>query len=267
MEDFDFVKFYDQQPDYEEFRNDDKKRAEYKIAVAWKTESLCRLVPVSCKFVDIFEVGCAFGILLNNVADRLLIQTRSGLDISGENIKMAHQLFPSHCFLRGTIDDNEVLSKIQKEGEKFNLILLSDIVEHIPDDQRFLMKISKMTSYVLLNLPLEKCYRNKRRNYGIDDPSGHLHKYNKKDAARLIESAGFKVIACNITNAHFNDEFFNLYRMNRNERVMKKPFLRMYVWLFIYYTYDLIRSFLPRLYVRIFGSNYFALLESISANE
>ena len=105
MNNADFAVFYDNQPDYFAFRNDKEKQKEYKTVVDWKVRKLIEIIPGNLKFTDILEVGCAFGVLLNNIADRLNIDSRTGIDISGENIKTAVNLFPGCEFFKGTLED------------------------------------------------------------------------------------------------------------------------------------------------------------------
>src|SRR5512136_1392516 len=105
MTDPDLSLFYDKQPDYVAFRNDEEKQKDYRIMVDWKVRNLTSLIPHSLKFGEIIEVGCAFGVLLNDVADRLHIDSRIGIDISPENIKTARSLFPQCNFFAGTLDD------------------------------------------------------------------------------------------------------------------------------------------------------------------
>jgi SAM-dependent methyltransferase len=264
MDNFDFKEFYDHQPDYAAFRNDTDKRREYDIAVTWKVNNLCSLVPDSISFSNILEIGCAMGILLNKVSDSLSIKDRAGLDISAENIKLAKQLFPECTFIQGKVEDIELILLTEKQGKKFDLVILSDIVEHIPDDLDFMKKVSGISSYVMINLPLEKCYRNRNRNYGVDDPSGHLRNYNRHDAERLAESAGFKIIASFTANAHYNKEHFQIYWKNMRDRIRGKSFFKKVFWTIFYFLLDVIRIFAPLLYIKISGSNYFALLKSFA---
>ena len=235
MDNFDFTKFYDHQLDYKAFRNDPEKRREYEIAVNWKVKNLCKLVAGSLSFSNVLEIGCALGILLNKAAGALLIKERTGLDISLENIKIARQLFPECTFIQGSVDNIESLESKEDHRRKFDLVILSDIVEHIPDDLDFMKKVSKISLYVLLNLPLEKCFRNRNRKYGVNDPSGHLRKYNRRDAEVLAESAGFEVIKSFVTNAHFNKEIFRVYQKNRIKRVSEKKFFRKVFWTLFYF--------------------------------
>src|SRR5674476_366016 len=85
----DFELFYDKQPDYVSFRNDAGRREDYSITVDWKVRKLIQLMPEGFKVENILEVGCAFGVLLNDIADRLHLKNRLGIDISGNNIEAA----------------------------------------------------------------------------------------------------------------------------------------------------------------------------------
>lgn len=262
MDNIDFTSFYDNQEDYSAFRNDPEKRKEYEIAVAWKVRNLGSLVPETLQFSNVLEVGCALGILLNRAADVLSIKDRIGLDISMENIKVAKQLFPDCIFVQGEIDSAGQMILRERHLEKFDLIILSDIIEHIPDDRDFMNKISLMCSYVLLNLPLEKCYLHRKRKYGINDPSGHLRNYNNNDAHNLINSSGFTVLKDNIANPHYFVDHLKIYKKNQEIRLLKKSFPKRLFWKGIFLIQSLIRNLSPRFYMKLYGSNYFALLKS-----
>ena len=258
----DFAKFYNEQPDYFAFRNDERKREEYKVTVDWKARKLCSLVFDGLVFRNVLEIGCALGVLLNNLGGRLNIKTRAGIDISTENIKLAKDLFPGCTFIAGTIDDyRKVISGIDQDF-RFDLVVLSDIIEHLPDDLDFLKKVSKISSHVLLNLPLEKCFINRNRNYGETDPSGHLRSYNKQMAVQLINQAGFEITNSYNTMSFSDDLFFKMYSKNRSLRVRSKPlFLRLF-WTAYYYFEDKMRLSGTNVAEKIFGTNYFALLKS-----
>lgn len=72
---------------------------------------------------------------------------------------------------------------------------MSDVVEHVPHDQEFLRAAAQLGEVVLVNLPLEDNWLNWRRDYGVNDVSGHLRKYSLADGMRLFELAGLEVLA------------------------------------------------------------------------
>ncbi|MCU0362468.1 MAG: class I SAM-dependent methyltransferase [Bacteroidales bacterium] len=258
----DFRKFYDTQPDYEAFRNDPEKRAYYDAAAEWKVRKLAHLVPGYHTYADVLEVGCAFGVLLNMAGDKLKIRSRTGIDISSENIEKAAGLWPACTFFMGTLDEFLELNPPAKH--RFDLVILSDIVEHVPDDLGFLKSAARAGRYVLLNLPLEKSYSTRKRQYGETDPSGHLRAYDREMAVRLAEDAGFKIVADYTDIAFFDRHFYRAYVRNRRARLDRKPLPLRIGWKIFYFFQDRMRRLSRKLSNRIWGSNYFALLESSS---
>jgi hypothetical protein len=263
MDSFDFKKFYETQHDYEGFRNDPARREEYLVAVNWKVKNLCSLVPSSLSIESVVEVGCAMGILLNKVADSLQIGKRTGIDIASENIKLASGLFTGCNFYNGTLENFIADQGNGQEGKITDLVILSDIVEHIPDDKEFMRNVAGMTNYVLFNLPLEKCFRNRNRKYGTEDPSGHLRNYDKDDADYLVVSSGFDIIKSFTVNAHTDNDHFRIFRAKRSERVRSKTLPKRVFWSVYYFFEDSVLKVSPGRYSAIYGSNYFALLKSV----
>lgn len=262
MNNTDFVQFYDKQPEYAAFRSDIHKREYYDVASDWKVRELVKLVPVNMVFNNVLEVGCAFGVLLNNISDRLNIKTRTGVDISGENIKSAKKDWPECNFFHGTVEEfiRDIEPNIQ--DSRFDLIVLSDIVEHIPDDIGFMKTIRGISSYVLLNLPLEKSISTRKRIYDENDPSGHLHCYDKELAINLINRAGFNILNSYSSIAFFDRQFYLAYRRNRKERISRKPIHLKIFWNIFYFIQDRLKLASKTLYQRMYGINYFALLKS-----
>jgi hypothetical protein len=262
MNDIDFAVFYDKQQDYVAFRNDREKQDEYKILVDWKVRKLAEIIPDNLKFNNILEVGCAFGVLLNNIADRLDAGIRTGIDISGENIKTAGKLYPGSKFFKGTLEDYVKEKFLIQKNNRHELIVLSDIIEHIPDDLEFLKLVRKVSEYVVVNLPLEKSFKNRNRNYGIEDPSGHLRCYNKKQAKKLFKDAGFLLVRDKTSIATSDPEFSNIYKKNQKIRIASKPLLLKIFWSGFYAVEDKFKLISKRISSAIYGTNYFVFLRS-----
>jgi SAM-dependent methyltransferase len=258
----DFELFYDKQPDYVSFRNDTSRREDYSITVDWKVWKLIQLIPEGFKVENILEVGCAFGVLLNDIADRLNLKNRLGIDISGNNIEAAKKLYPECKFFHGTLEDfiNVIPDDIQ--NRRYDLVVLSDIVEHIPDDLGFMKIVQNLTSYVLINLPLEKSFNTRNRQYGEQDPSGHLRCYDKEDACLLVTNAGFEVISSFTSLGFFDKSFYEMYTKNRGKRVRSKTLPQRLFWSVFYFVEDRLKLINEKFTGKIIGTNYFALLKS-----
>lgn len=87
----------------------------------WNT--IRQLIPDSNKTIRILEVGCGRGWMTN-----LLSQygNAEGIDPVKGVIRHAKRLYPKISFQSGYID------KLTKAGKKFNLIVASEVIEHIP---------------------------------------------------------------------------------------------------------------------------------------
>ena len=258
----DFELFYDKQPDYVSFRNDTSRREDYSITVDWKVRKLIQLIPEGFKVENILEVGCAFGVLLNDIADRLHLKNRLGIDISGNNIEAAKKLYPECKFFHGTLEDfiNVIPDDIQ--NRRYDLVVLSDVVEHIPDDLGFMKIVQNLTSYVLINLPLEKSFNTRNRQYGEQDPSGHLRCYDEEDARLLVTNAGFEVISSFTSVGFFDKSFYEMYTKNRGKRVRSKTLPQRLFWSVFYFVEDRLKLINEKFTGKIIGTNYFALLKS-----
>jgi SAM-dependent methyltransferase len=260
----DFASFYDEQHDYAEFRNDPEKREEYSVIVDWKVKNLVSLLPEGFKPENVMEVGCAFGVLLNKVGDRLNVKNRTGVDIAANNIEVARKLYPACNFFRGTIEEFMTTIPDDIPNQRYDLVVLSDIVEHVPDDEGFLRLVSQVGTYVILNLPLEKSFTTRNRQYGEQDPSGHLRSYDVKDAEELVGKAGFRVEKSFTDIAFFDRSYRKVYSKKRRKRLVKKPLPKKLFWTIFYFGEDRIKLVSRKLTARISGENYFALLRKNS---
>ncbi len=160
-------------------------------------------------YQTILEVGCATGFLLHNFPSSKSGQ-RYGIDISEENIKAARQTYTDSLFFAGT------LAEFQRAYPRcrVDLVLLSDILEHVEDDRGLLRGAGIIGKMVLVNLPLEKVEENRTRSYGRHDREGHLRAYDKADALRLFASAGFKVTRL-VEVQYVREPIFRKYLFNK----------------------------------------------------
>jgi len=192
-----YREYYNDHPEYIEIRSQTGQvYAKYANDVLyWKLkyiEKLARNKIVKEQIRHIAEIGCATGFLLDNFCKNLNC-SKIGIDISSENIKCAAQTYPSISFFEGTFNDYINENKITERA--FDLIILSDILEHVENDVELLKQAGKYSKYVILNLPLEKVLEYKERIYGMHDKEGHLRAYDIDDAFALCKNAKMEVLA------------------------------------------------------------------------
>ncbi|MEO6746596.1 MAG: class I SAM-dependent methyltransferase, partial [Caldimonas sp.] len=151
----------------------------------FKLPNLLRVLPAAQPIGSVLEIGCATGELVAAMPVRPGGR-RVGIDISEANVRAAQARFPDVEFRCG--DFRELT------GLRFDVVVLSDVLEHVPDDVGFLRDAAALADTVLLNLPLEDNWLNRRRRYGPDDVSGHLRRYSLADGEALVERAGLDVL-------------------------------------------------------------------------
>ena len=184
----DFPALYDRHPEYIARRQSGSfEQAQIDIEVRlFKLPNLLGLLPPGQVPGSAIEIGCATGELIA----ALPVQSggrKVGMDISAGNIAAARVRFPDVEFRCGDFRDGP--------DERFDVVVMSDVLEHVPDDAGFLRDAAKRGELVLVNLPLEDNWLNRRRRYGADDVSGHLRKYSLADGLALVDRAGLEALS------------------------------------------------------------------------
>jgi len=184
----DFEALYDRHPEYVARRRAGSfEQAQIDVEVRlFKLPHLLSLLPGHRSLRSVLEIGCATGELIAAVPLERGGR-KVGIDISPANIEVARERFPAIEFRCG--DARAV------KTERFDAVILSDVLEHVPDDAGLLRDAAALADTVLINLPLEDNWLNAWRAYGPSDVSGHLRKYALADGLRLPERAGLQVVA------------------------------------------------------------------------
>lgn len=138
---------------------------------------------------NILDFGCGSGKYLHIISNFLECNC-VGIDISEEAISRANKLYKKENvnFLVKSIDE--------LSNEKFDLIILNDVIEHIEDYITFIKKIKKKTTYIYFNIPLEINLISILRNNFIKSYNdvGHLHFFTKDSALQILRHSGLNII-------------------------------------------------------------------------
>lgn len=183
----DFAALYDAHPEYaarREAGSPERQQVDLEVQ-QFKLPHLLGLLQGELLH-SVVEIGCATGELIaafplaNGAQGR-----RLGLDISAHNVAAARARFPQVAFIAGDFR--------QLVLPEFDVVVLSDVLEHVPDDVDFLAAAARLAPRVLVNLPLECNWLNRGRAYGPDDVSGHLRAYTLVQGLALVAQAGLVV--------------------------------------------------------------------------
>jgi SAM-dependent methyltransferase len=134
------------------------------------------------EFASVLDVGCGQGALLTEICARSRARP-FGTDISAVGLRLAKQRLPQGVFSILDITTESL-------DETFDLVICSEVLEHISDDVAALRMLRKMTGkYLLVTTP-----QGRMRTFETSKDIGHVRNYAPGELARKMEIAGFRVV-------------------------------------------------------------------------
>jgi len=159
---------------------------------AWKARQVLRMLRkngVSPKTVC--DVGCGVGEVLNQLQENLDRECVFwGYDISPQAIDLAKTRSSGRIHFE--------LADFGQETDKFfDLILVLDVIEHLPDYFSFLERLKARGRHKMFHIPLDLSVQTVFRKNGLlkrREMYAHLHYFSKETALRTLEDAGYEVL-------------------------------------------------------------------------
>lgn len=131
-------------------------------------------------FKSVLDVGCGEGSLLQSLG-----LTGKDLEIHGEDISEKAIKLAKSKIENGTFKVMDVSKK--SLDKKFDLVICSEVLEHIEDDVSAIKNLHKMSEYIIITVPIGKM--------GAEDLQvGHVRRYSKNEMVNKLENAGFEII-------------------------------------------------------------------------
>jgi len=134
------------------------------------------------QFESVLDVGCGQGSLLEELRSEFPHIKPHGIDISGSAVELARQRVPDGRFW---------VLDITKESlaEEIDLVVCSEVLEHIPDDITALKNLRQTTGkYLVISTPQGRMRR-------FEKEVGHVRNYSRGELARKVEKSGFEVVS------------------------------------------------------------------------
>ncbi|MGH2354193.1 MAG: class I SAM-dependent methyltransferase [Chloroflexota bacterium] len=131
-------------------------------------------------FNSVLDVGCGQGSPLEEIARHRPEVELAGVDLSSHAIALARRRLPVATF--HTLD----LTKTSLD-RRFDLVICSDVLEHIPDDVAALRNMARMARRWCLVTTLQGRMRD------FEATVGHVRNYHRGEVRAKMEGAGFKV--------------------------------------------------------------------------
>lgn len=178
----------------------------------------------------ILDVGCGVGTLDFYLANKGF--TVKGLDLSSRAISICNQ------FKRLSKIKNVSFSQIDvekmKENSKYDLIICTEVIEHIQNDLKFIKKLHSLLkdngSLVLstpsLNSPLYRAGLLKKFDYEV----GHLRRYSIHSITNLLESGEFKVVELKRKEGILRNSLFMFKPLGFLIKFIRGPLISVFHW-------------------------------------
>jgi SAM-dependent methyltransferase len=146
---------------------------------------------------SVVEVGCGAGRVLSELEARFPTTEFKGFDIAGD----ARMFWEKYSSDRTSF---EVADFAAVNTRRFDVLLMLDVLEHVPDPFAFLLGLREHADYFVFHIPLDlnsvSVLREKPLLY-VRDKVGHIHYFTKGLALALLHECGYEVLDWRYTGA------------------------------------------------------------------
>ena len=175
----DAVQFYDR------LWQDDWKDMERLNPTARHLEGqIVRQLSAITEVESILDVGCGIGVNVKSIHSHFPKMVIAGSDLSAGILKLAEEYVgkdPKISYLVMNLENDKI-------DRTFDLVLCSQVLEHIENDVKALENLARLTRrYLLITVPGGR-YNSTSRLVG------HYRHYSKKDLEEKVKAAGFDLL-------------------------------------------------------------------------
>ncbi|MEC9072010.1 MAG: class I SAM-dependent methyltransferase, partial [Myxococcota bacterium] len=182
---------------------------------------------------EVIDIGAGEGSILWHLSQRGFGERYWALDISPSAIEALQG--------RGIegLQDSQVFDgyHVPYEDQRFDLAILSHVVEHVEFPRKLLAEAARVAKYVVVEVPLEENQR-APEDYRVTN-IGHINFYSHRTIRKLLQSCGYEVLEQN-----FHQPNYQALRHLKGWRALlqfvpKEIYLRLFrSWALNRYTYQ-----------------------------
>ncbi|MGK2906917.1 MAG: class I SAM-dependent methyltransferase [Desulfuromonadales bacterium] len=208
---------------YEDYYEDDDSEWRWLGALdkAQNISTLCKGLPIN----TVIEIGAGEGSILKRLSELNFAAEFYALEISPTGvsaIKNKHIPLLKECSLFDGYN-------ISYENMKFDLAILSHVVEHVEYPRKLLYEAKRIAKFVFVEVPLEDSLRLPQDF--IFNKVGHINFYSPKTIRRLIQTCNLEVIDQLTTNPAKELYIFQKGRKGLINFYIKEYLLRFFPFL------------------------------------
>jgi SAM-dependent methyltransferase len=198
-------------------------------------EGITYLKENEIKIKSLIDFGCGYGTILSIFAKHFQTDFSLGFDFSTEAVKYANHHYPGNnnqYFKTPSLDVHENVDLIKSKigNQKVDCILLTDLLEHIPNCIELIKELSKITKYFIIKLPIESSVfdnliLNKEYPSSIHS-NGHLREFTVNTVHYFIRELGLTPLYEATYIYNINDTFpkqdkWNSFRHKIRHHILK----------------------------------------------
>lgn len=166
-----------------------------------------------CQGQYILDIGCGAGPMSLYAASRGA--TVRGIDLSEKAILENKFATEYHKLKNLTFECSDFMA--YSDESVYDIIMLTEVLEHLPDDKAALNKIYELLiknghlliSVPSINAPLHKKYLKKYGKDPFDERVGHLRRYDAVSIFNLLHEAGFQLIEFKFCEGYLRNWLYN----------------------------------------------------------
>jgi len=157
----------------------------------WKAKQIEKILKDNrLNSINICEVGCGAGEILNQLSDRFPEKEFYGYEISTQAFELCKKKSkPNLTFqLQNLLDNNSIF---------FDIVMAIDVFEHVDDYFGFLRKLKGKAEYKIFHIPLDLSVQTVLRSSPILNGRksvGHIHYFTKETALETLKDTGYEIV-------------------------------------------------------------------------
>lgn len=191
------------------------------IDKAHNISTLCKSLPIN----SVIEIGAGEGSILKRLSELEFGAEFYALDISPSGVDTINNKSISRLIECSLFDGYN----IPYENKKFDLAVLSHVIEHVEYPRKLLYEAKRIAKYVFVEVPLEDSVRLPQDF--VFDKVGHINFYSPKTIRRLIQTCNLEVLDQLTTNSSKDIYTFQKGKKGLINYYIKEYLLRFFPFL------------------------------------